>query len=125
MNTFERDRKIWQTALAGLIICGLGVGMLGAYLIAGGKEPPETLGDGIVRLDIALLGLKASIPDDFAESEFLMGHVDHLASIALDDPEEALRQRLPMAICRALAYTPNCDRYVLLFAPDTAQTPSR
>ena len=49
---------------------------------------------------------------------------DHLELIAKVNPEEALRQRLPMYECLASPLAPTCEYLTATFEPDAEYRPS-
>lgn len=66
----------------------------------------------------ALAGEIARMKADIAAVERFMAWQVELARIARTDRAEALRQRLPMAECRASVLAPLCDELVGLFRPE-------
>lgn len=66
----------------------------------------------------ALAGEIARMKADIAAVERFMAWQVELARIAPTDRAEALRQRLPMAECRASVLAPLCDELIGLFRPE-------
>ncbi len=66
----------------------------------------------------ALAGEIARMKADIAAVERFMSWQVDLARIARTDRAEALRQRLPMADCRASVLAPLCDELTGLFRPE-------
>ena len=66
----------------------------------------------------ALAGEIARMKADIAAVERFMAWQVDLARIARTDRAEALRQRLPMAECRASVLAPLCDDLIGLFRPE-------
>lgn len=66
----------------------------------------------------ALAGEIARMKADIAAVERFMAWQVELARIAPTDRAEALRQRLPMAECRASVLKPICDELTGLFRPE-------
>lgn len=66
----------------------------------------------------SLAGEIARMKADIAAVERFMAWQVELARIAPTDRAEALRQRLPMAECRASVLAPLCDELTGLFRPE-------
>ena len=77
---------------------------------------PDATGDVRVALSRAIAELRADI-DGIGR---LMDWQAALTRAAAADRDEALRQRLPMADCRASALAPLCDGLPGLFRPEAA-----
>lgn len=91
-------------------------------LLAGAALAQTQFEDGpaaeVQDLREALAGEIARMKADIAAVERFMAWQVDLARIARTDRAEALRQRLPMAECRASVLAPLCDELIGLFRPE-------
>lgn len=85
------------------------------------EEGPVSSGEDVRE---ALAGEIARIKADIAGIEGFMRWQAALARIALTDPAEALRQRLPMSDCLESALAPLCDELTGLFRPEEGEEAS-
>ena len=69
----------------------------------------------------ALLRQTAEIEDAIGMIDVFIEWRSHLLRVALDDPQRARQQRLPMAVCRDFMPAPRCGELTRLFAPDDVE----
>ena len=93
-----------------------------ALTLPDGTTPEAAEVAAALSREIARMKAETAVVARFAEWQ------ERLLRTARVDPDEALRQRLPMSECRASFLAPICDELVYLFAPEEEpgrETPAR
>ncbi len=108
-------------ALSCLRTYGLGIAMALAFCTtAAAQERPENALQiseaDMIRAEIAREG--AALKEDIATMDRFIDRQASLLRMAMDDREDALRQRLPMYECLASSLAPVCQHLTGMFAPD-------
>ena len=126
----EYASRIGSAAMSGL----RGIGFAGAAVVMafGSSATAHDCGhrkeaSGFSESDIARATVACEIAwmkTENAMIERFAAWQEHLLKVAKENPDEALRQRLPMYECLASPLAPICDAFPFMFVPDAEYRPT-